>query len=229
MHPAESGGLKLAHGLGSVSTGIVVVVGGGGGGVVGVDVGVVVVEGALKTTVMVTDDVPSVTTTWFTPSATRTTRVHLVLAAAVTATVPTFTIAPGSAVPVRVTRDVVTTVPSLGEVTLSANGVIAGAALDVVAGRVVGVVTELGDTVVRGTAVGGVVVRTVVGGAVVTVVVEGMVTTDELVNVRSASVALAITNPPTAPTSSVKAVLPMISQRRRRRPRTIAGTRGCAA
>jgi len=67
------------------------VVGGGGGGVVGVDVGVVVVEGALKTTVMVTDDVPSVTTTWFTPSATRTTRVHLVSAAAVTATVPTLT------------------------------------------------------------------------------------------------------------------------------------------
>jgi len=55
-----------------------------------------------------------------------------------------------------------------------------------------------------------------------------MVTTDELVNVRSASVALAITNPPTAPTSSVKAFSDDL-QRAGDAGRTIAGTRGGAA
>ena len=176
----------------------------------------------MKTTVMVTDDVPSVTTTWFTPSATRTTRRHVVSAAAVTATVPTFTIAPGSAVPVRVTRELVTTVPSLGDVTLSANGMMGGAALDVVTARVVAVPTVLGGALVGGN----VEWTTVVGGTVVPVVVGGKVTTDEVVNVRSDSVALAIRNPPSAPTTSVKAVLPTVSQRRRRRRRTIAGTWG---
>lgn len=129
---------------------------------------VVVVEGALKTTVTVTDDLPSVTTIWLTPSATRTTRRHVVSAAAVTATVPTFTIAPGSAVPVRVTREDVTLVPSLGDVTRSASGAIVGAGLDVVAGTVVAVPTVLGDTAVVD---GNVACTTVVGGTVVAAVV----------------------------------------------------------